>query len=230
MNSMKNLIIIASWFFLISGTSIIVLFLYKSSLDGYEISRYLATNYKVTGQFGDFVGGVVGTFFALAGTLLIFLTFKQQADENKRNAFDASFFEMIKIYRDNINEMQYFVKNDSNNEMKYHNRQVIRVIVEDFIDCYAEVTKFLRTEDINDYFHSDYFNKLKEIKKSAKERFDFREIARIDIAYLIVFYGLGREGEPVIKNILKKITKKKVPPESKNAMIQLIPSTFRTDF
>ncbi len=61
-----------AWIFLILGIIILVYFLAKSSLDGFGISTRNTTNYEITGQFGDFVGGVIGTFFALAGTLLIY--------------------------------------------------------------------------------------------------------------------------------------------------------------
>jgi hypothetical protein len=37
------------------------------------------------GQFGNFIGGVAGTAFALAGTLFVYMTFKDQSNTNKRN-------------------------------------------------------------------------------------------------------------------------------------------------
>lgn len=45
-------------------------------------------DFALTGQVGDFIGGVAGTFFALSGTLLIFLSFKEQTKQNKREAFE----------------------------------------------------------------------------------------------------------------------------------------------
>lgn len=54
-----------AWVFLLLGCIILIVFLNKASIDGYNISNELPTNYETTGQFGDFIGGVVGTFFAL---------------------------------------------------------------------------------------------------------------------------------------------------------------------
>ena len=162
------------------------------------------TDYTTTGQFGDFVGGVIGTFFALAGTLLIYLSFSAQTKENKRNAFESSFFEMMRIYRENINELRYR-KYKLDDYIVYENRQVIREIFNEFIECYREVRKFSNSTKTEDYLNPKYAEKLKKVVKDINPKISLIELARIDIAYSIVFYGLGVEGESVIrKNIRKK--------------------------
>ena len=158
---MKKRIERIAWTLIIFGLIIIIVFLLKSYSDGYKITKESITDYEVTGQFGDFIGGVVGTFFALAGTLLIFLTFREQTNENKRIAFESSFFEMIRNHRENINELRYR-KYKKNSEILYENRQVIRIIFEEFIECYREVTKFSNSKDINDYLNPKYAKKLKK--------------------------------------------------------------------
>ena len=200
----KNIIYKIAWGLLILGVVILVYFFSKASIDGYTISQSAKTNYTITGQFGDFVGGVVGTFFALAGTLLIFLTFSEQTKENKRTAFESSFFEMIRLYRENINELRY--RKYKNNEMVlYENRQVVRIIFQEFIECYREVIKFSNSKDISDYLTPKYTIKLKKIVTSQNRKIDLIDMARIDIAYSIIFYGLGEEGESTIrKSFLKK--------------------------
>jgi hypothetical protein len=52
----------------------------------------------IWGQFGDVVGGVVGAVFTLAGTLLIYLSFREQTNQNKREAFESNFFVMINLH------------------------------------------------------------------------------------------------------------------------------------
>jgi hypothetical protein len=200
-NNMMNL---TKWLALIcfvAGTATLLLFLNKAAVDGYVISTSVKTDYIVTGQFGDFVGGVVGTFFALTGTLLIYLTFQEQTKENKRSAFESSFFELIKLHRENVSELQYR-KHNNGDESLYENRQVFRVIFQEFIECYREVRKYSNSKDVNDYVTSKYQAKLKEIIKKVNPNISLIEMARIDIAYSIVFYGLGEDGETVIrKNI-----------------------------
>ncbi len=193
-----------AWAFLLLGMVILSYLLIKSSVDGFSISIKKDTNYEVTGQFGDFVGGVIGTFFALAGTLLIYLSFREQSNENKRNAFESSFFEMMKIYRDNVNELRYRKYKDKDHII-YENRQVIREIFAEFIECYREVRKFSNSKKVEDYLTPRYADKLKKIKEKINPKINLIELARIDIAYSIVFYGIGVEGESIIrKNIQKK--------------------------
>lgn len=185
----------------IAGAITLLFFLNKAGVDGYSVFTSSKTNYGVTGQFGDFVGGVVGTFFALTGTLLIYLTFQEQAKENKRSAFESSFFEMIKLHRENVSELQYR-KHKNGDEVIYENRQVFRVIFQEFIECYREVRKYSNSKDVNDYVTTKYQARLKEIIKNINPNISLIEMARIDIAYSIVFYGLGEDGESVIrKNI-----------------------------
>ncbi|MGS0523790.1 hypothetical protein ACU8V7_00020 [Zobellia nedashkovskayae] len=132
-----------AWAFLVLGCIILIVFLNKASIDGYTISNGVPTNYETTGQFGDFIGGVVGTFFALVGTLLIFLTFKEQSANNKRIAFESSFFEMIRLYRANVNDITY-TKTKNKKEIVYEKRQAFRIIFNEFIDCYREVKKVFK--------------------------------------------------------------------------------------
>jgi hypothetical protein len=193
-----------AWVFLILGILTLLFFLSKSLIDGFGVFSYNKTDYTTTGQFGDFVGGVIGTFFALAGTLLIYLSFNAQTKENKRNAFESSFFEMMKIYRENINELRYR-KYKLDEYLVYENRQVIREIFNEFIECYREVRKFSNSNKVEDYLTPAYTETLKSITKSINPKINLIELARIDIAYSIVFYGIGVEGESIIrKNIQKK--------------------------
>src|SRR5690606_34570841 len=171
--------------------------------DGFTISNGVPTNYEVTGQFGDFIGGVVGTFFALVGTLLIFLTFKEQAQNNKRNAFESSFFEMIRLYRANVNDITYS-KTKNKEKIEYEKRQVFRVIYNEFIECYREVKKFSNSTEVSDYITPKYEKKLLEITQRINPNISLIEMAIIDIAYNIVFYGLGTEGESLVRRNFKK--------------------------
>ena len=191
-----------SWTFLIIGCVILIVFLNKASIDGFTISNDVPTNYEVTGQFGDFIGGVVGTFFALVGTLLIFLTFREQAKNNKRNAFESSFFEMIRLYRANVNDISY-TKTKNKEKVNYQKRQVFRIIYNEFIECYREVKKFSNSTTVSDYITPKYEKKLKEITNRINPSINLIELAIIDIAYTIVFYGLGTEGESLVRRSLK---------------------------
>jgi hypothetical protein len=112
------------------------------------------------------------------------------------------------MHRENINELKYRkFKNDD--YIIYENRQVIREIFNEFTQCYREVVKFSKSEDPSDYIQTKYAEKLKQIAKSNKLELNLIELAQIDIAYSIIFYGLGEEGETIIRsNFNKKYNQK----------------------
>ncbi|EPM5659310.1 putative phage abortive infection protein [Vibrio alginolyticus] len=199
---MKTTKILAFMCFIL-GSVIFLYFLGKASSDGYTFSFASITNYEVTGQFGDFIGGVVGTLFALTGTLLIYLTFQEQSRENKRIAFESLFFEMVKLHRDNVSEMRYQKPDRDGNANVYENRQVFRAIYKEFIDCYREVKKFSDSENPRDYFNPKYQYYLKSRICKGKGSKDLIEIALIDITFNIVFFGLGEEGESILRKHFK---------------------------
>lgn len=77
---MKKTLLFA-WFFIILGGIISIYFIFSTILAGFWIWGKADTNFTISAQFGDFIGGVTGTLFALAGTLMIFLTFKEQSKQ-----------------------------------------------------------------------------------------------------------------------------------------------------
>lgn len=58
------------------------------------------------GQLGDFVGGYVGTGFLLISILLLYATLKSQRCASQLQSFELRFFELVKMHRDNVAEMQ----------------------------------------------------------------------------------------------------------------------------
>ena len=63
-------------------------------------------NAAIWGQFGDIVGGFVGTIVALIGVLLLFETLKEQRRNYIKQQVETRFFELLKLHRDNVTEMQ----------------------------------------------------------------------------------------------------------------------------
>lgn len=103
---MRKIILWVAWGMLILGATISLCFIYNVHLDGYQVCGESNINYEVTGQFGDYLGGVVGTLFTFAGTLLMVLTFKEQSKQNKIESFETKFYEMLHLHKENVNEIQ----------------------------------------------------------------------------------------------------------------------------
>jgi hypothetical protein len=58
------------------------------------------------GQLGDFVGGYVGTLFVLISVWLLYATLSNQRVSQQLQSFESRFFELIKMHRDNVAEVE----------------------------------------------------------------------------------------------------------------------------
>lgn len=58
------------------------------------------------GQLGDFVGGYIGTFFALASVVLLTATLRNQRRSSQILNFEAKYFELLRLHRDNVAELE----------------------------------------------------------------------------------------------------------------------------
>lgn len=142
----NNALLIISWILLFTGLVISVYFIISTGIDGYFIWGKEKINFTITGQFGDFFGGVIGTFFALTGTLFIILTFRLQSKQYEREAFESKFYEMLRLHSDNVKEIKVQDK---------QGREAVEFLVEQ-LDLY-----FAMVESVFDYLKSS--QSLKEI-------------------------------------------------------------------
>ena len=58
------------------------------------------------GQLGDFVGGYIGTCFALLSVVLLWSTLRHQRQASQQQYFETKYFELIKMHRDNVAEIK----------------------------------------------------------------------------------------------------------------------------
>ena len=63
-------------------------------------------NPTAAGQLGDFVGGYVGTFLALASVVLLTATLRNQRRSTQLVNFEAKYFELLRLHRDNVAEIE----------------------------------------------------------------------------------------------------------------------------
>lgn len=73
--------------------------------------RYVVNN-ELLGTFGDFIGGVLGTIFALISTLILIRTFNQQRKITEKNKeqienqrFNDLFFELLRLYQSEVADL-----------------------------------------------------------------------------------------------------------------------------
>lgn len=63
-------------------------------------------NPTTAGQLGDFVGGYIGTAFVLLSVVLLYRTLQAQRRSAQLQSFEARFFELIRLHRENVAEMR----------------------------------------------------------------------------------------------------------------------------
>lgn len=76
-----------------------------------------------TGAVGDTIGGIMNPFIALAAVIVTGLAFymqyqanKQVQDQFKLQQFESQFYEMLRLHKDNVNEMELTVYEESKDD------------------------------------------------------------------------------------------------------------------
>lgn len=173
-------------------------------------------NFTTTGPIGDTIGGTMGPFVGIAAAGLTFLAFwvqfkaneqqkvdlKEQKDRSNLENFQNTFFELIKLHKENINELSYY-KYDGKDVVRTENRRVFRAIYSECAECFREIRYFSTTFKSNNYLLDNYKKELEETIKIKKIKANVIDLAMIDLAYSITFFGVGMEGESILLNRFK---------------------------
>ncbi len=185
------------------------------------------TNYwQIWGTRGDFTAGLVGTLFGIAGFIYVFLSFKKQRESNDMQAaqfehekVDVRFFNLINLHRANISELvfkfqQYstVVTDNIPYVEKYENevvhRQVFQAIKNQFFDLYDETDFIFNNAIETDIYEEEYLEIVKANATFIERGTNRLLLARIDILYLCVFFGVGNNGSASILSLTVEKYKK----------------------
>lgn len=185
---------------------IVIIFMILMYCDGYTIGIPIAM--EETGQFGDYFGGVVGTIFSGAAFWLLYLTLKQQREQEIKTDFNSQFSQMLLINQQNIQSMVFDASKLLTNLDKlyiepriYSGKDVFQIVFYQFVTCRNELMPILsKTSKIYTKEYEDYICNLPIVKK---RNFNIYQLAQIDIVYSIVFFGVGSEGIRILKSLFK---------------------------
>ncbi|HEX7964138.1 MAG TPA: putative phage abortive infection protein [Gammaproteobacteria bacterium] len=83
--------------------------------------------------YGNFISGTVGVLFSLVGILLIIKNLKDQSDSFLKKQIEDTFFELLRIQRENSNEIYWG---------EIRNRRVFVELINEFNHCYTRVLPF----------------------------------------------------------------------------------------
>ena len=147
MNKIKKYEKYANW--LIVGGLVILgsstlLFLFKTTV----LNFGLEIDSNIFDHFGSFIGGLLGAFFSLAGVYLLILNLKSQEIDIQKQQIENRFFELIKIHRENCNEIKVQDK---------EGREVFKWLQKEFYKCY-EIAKSVSDKSENKFSEREIIN------------------------------------------------------------------------
>jgi len=135
-------------------------------------------------EFGSFIGA-----FLLAATLLF------QIRAFRRQQVEAKFFEMVRYYRDNVDQMKF--RNPFKHEKEKHaeGRRVFKLIFDQYKVArgIVDFEKIVASENIKDCLKKpEEYNKYFKLQSSKELSADNKKIfIENEIAYLITFWGVS---------------------------------------
>lgn len=175
----------------------LIFFMVSTALDGYWIWKQGKIDFTVTGQFGDFVGGFLGTIINGAVFYFIYLTLNEQRKSTLKQSFETKIFDLINLHRNNVSELRY-TKYDKDKFQTSESRKVFRVIVQEFLDCLYEVKKFSKMYPDYEIIKPEYKDLLSKIKKINNCRARVQDLAFIDLAFCYLYFGVSKETDTIL--------------------------------
>lgn len=189
---MKKLLQFLSILTIVLGISISVIYVLELKLDWMNVEK--------SAQIGDFIGGVVGTIFSLSAFLLLVLTFYEQTKFAKKERFESKFFDLLKLHRENVSELE----KDSEN-----GRKALHDIYNQFLTCREESKPLFTKKKSSDIYQPEYLKKFEKLIKLTNTNLNLLDIAKLDIPYILTFFGVNAQGKMSILDQLEKKYKKK---------------------
>jgi hypothetical protein len=175
-NSIKKLAVFLLWFSF--GILLVFIVVLCSSI---EFDRTKDIDLSAVGQVGDFIGGVVGSIWALAGILFIYATFQQQNIIISRD-LDKFLFEnfIAKLTRE-FDELGY----------KKEQFQQLSDKIEEFKNSQSIDHHSSLVLQVNQNYH--FYNEMNPILTSAIshiEKFNDDEIKKLFVEQLLIIFDL----------------------------------------
>lgn len=130
-NNWFDNLLLNKWFYIVITLFFIGVFGYIFKWQHYCYlfdEDYIIDN-NLLGTFGDFIGGVLGTIFALISILILIRTFSQQravtiknTEQIENQRFNDLFFELLRLYQSEIAELCGSLEKDDDTIIDYNNK------------------------------------------------------------------------------------------------------------
>ncbi len=159
-----------------------------------------------------------GDFATIIGSALLAITLLSQVRTSRKQQVEAKFFEMVRYYRSNIEEMRmknpfFYSKGNENIEEEYvEGRMVIKLIFEQYKVAGRLVSNLevgnnnCAVCEIIKYIVKDYKGS-KWVKNFNSEIWN-RKLVLNEIAYLIVYWGVRNSNDTELERQLRRVLTK----------------------
>lgn len=154
-------------------------------------------------KFGDLIGGIL-SFLSI---VLLYFTIRNQLYSYERSQFESTFFQLLSFHRENVANFSYKPPSNKSGEIVKGEKVILHI--------FREIQK--ANDDINNYYGRRGFpsiDKYLEENRALKEFYDrikkerpdvpFNNLLILDIAYLIVYYGLSDESQNPLEIAINK--------------------------
>jgi hypothetical protein len=212
---------------LLLSALVLIVFSFFMFFVGPELVKSRLQNWNIPadspGQIGDVFGGTLGPFVGIVAALLTFAAFwvqyeankdqKKQFREQARNfaieRFEGKFFDLLKIHRENVIEMQVKMiritnkKKSEKEQLELNGNEVIKLITDQIVKCKEEITPFFSRKNYNQVYKLEYLKKLISEPTIRARKVNLRHLAINDIAWCITFFGLDFSGYYITRKNLE---------------------------
>lgn len=141
-----NHFMVAAWCFIVLGLVIVAAALHQSDI-GSPMS--FGSKFENLPNYLVFIATAISACLLYVTLTAIRKANKKQQQATEIAAFENRFLEMIKIYRDNVQEMEYSIENNGAVD-KMKGRQVFLVFHYQFIALFDDLKKALKDENITE--------------------------------------------------------------------------------
>lgn len=175
---------------------IYIIICFFNSYSHYELLKTTPDNNKITDELklnpnekGDALGGILNPIVGVVAIVVTYLAFyiqflanRQVQNQFKIQQFESQFYEMLRIHKDNVNEMYLFEIGG----IKHEGRFVLESVYFELVYFYNSCTSFFDDMQKDEKINTDALNTSKK---------------RLRFVYKIYFFGI----ENINKKTLSKI-------------------------
>lgn len=135
------------------------------------------------GNIGNLTSGLIGSLFTIAAFFILLITLIEQKDTFRKQQFESKFFELLKLHRANVAEMEIELDNMFEKGI-FKGRKVFVRLYDEFFSIYNSVSLERNNQQINN--------------------FQERIMQDASFAYILLFYGIDDSSIERINNYISQ--------------------------